>query len=87
MTKIGLNWRVEVSDKREGFSQNWIGLMTLYENNRYCMEFIVSPLFLQLSKPVIDTEKTAKEHENLQAKCRELRVQCLDLEKKKQLCK
>ena len=42
---------------------------------------------LQLSKPVIDAEKTAKEHENLQAKCRELRVQCLDLEKKKQLCK
>ncbi|XP_020608534.1 colorectal mutant cancer protein-like isoform X2 [Orbicella faveolata] len=38
-----------------------------------------------LSRPVIDTEKTAKEQENLQAKCRELRVQCLDLEKKKQL--
>lgn len=44
-------------------------------------------LFLQLSKPVIDNEKTVKEHEDLRSKCRELRVQCLDLEKKKQLCK
>ncbi|KAJ7393974.1 hypothetical protein OS493_003645 [Desmophyllum pertusum] len=38
-----------------------------------------------LAKPGVDAEKTAKEHEDLQSKCREMRVQCLDLEKKKQL--
>ena len=43
-------------------------------------------LFLQLAKTG-DPDKTAKEHEELQAKTRELRVQCLDLEKKRQFCK
>lgn len=37
-----------------------------------------------LAKP-LDTDRTSKEHEELQSKCRELRVQCLELEKKKQL--
>ena len=42
--------------------------------------------FLQLVKTDV-SGKTAKEHDDLQAKCRELRVQCLDLEKKRQICK
>lgn len=37
-----------------------------------------------LAKP-IEPEKAEKEHEELQAKVRELRVHCLDLEKKRQL--
>lgn len=40
---------------------------------------------LQSLAKTVDPEKTANEHEELQAKVRELRVQCLDLEKKRQL--